>query len=98
MESIIVKAQKKLLILISLLILLAGVNACDRRVPQENTGVPVVTKTEPDITTLMGSMEMQHMSEPVTSPDFILPSLDGEQVSLKAFRGKVVLLSFWATW
>ena len=91
-------AQKNLIILLSLLILLAGVYACDRRVPQGNTGVQGVTKTEPDITYLMGSMDMQHITEPVTSPDFTLPSLDGEQISLKEFRGKVVLLSFWATW
>jgi thiol-disulfide isomerase/thioredoxin len=30
--------------------------------------------------------------------DFTLPSLDGTQVTLSAFKGKVVLLNFWATW
>jgi len=32
------------------------------------------------------------------SQDFTLDSLGGGQVSLSSFRGKVVLLSFWATW
>ena len=32
------------------------------------------------------------------APDFTLKDIDGETVSLKDFRGKVVLLDFWATW
>lgn len=30
--------------------------------------------------------------------DFSLTSLDGNTISLKDYRGKVVLLNFWATW
>ena len=30
--------------------------------------------------------------------DFTLPSLDGTKISLSSFKGKVVLLNFWATW
>jgi len=32
------------------------------------------------------------------APDFTLPKLDGTQLSLSSYRGKVVLLDFWATW
>ncbi len=32
------------------------------------------------------------------APDFTLPSLDGQSLSLTGLRGKVVLLNFWATW
>ena len=32
------------------------------------------------------------------APDFNLKDINGESVSLKNFRGKVVLLDFWATW
>jgi len=32
------------------------------------------------------------------SQDFTLESLGGDKVSLSSFKGKVVLLSFWATW
>jgi peroxiredoxin len=32
------------------------------------------------------------------APDFQLTTLDGAQVSLKDFRGKKVVVSFWASW
>jgi len=32
------------------------------------------------------------------APDFTLQSLDGKPVRLSEFRGKAVLLNFWATW
>jgi peroxiredoxin len=32
------------------------------------------------------------------APDFSLPDLRGEYLRLSAYRGKVVLLDFWATW
>jgi peroxiredoxin len=32
------------------------------------------------------------------APEFRLQALDGRQVSLSDFRGKVVLVHFWATW
>jgi thiol-disulfide isomerase/thioredoxin len=33
-----------------------------------------------------------------TAPDFSLESLDGKTLRLSDFRGKAVLLNFWATW
>jgi thiol-disulfide isomerase/thioredoxin len=33
-----------------------------------------------------------------TAPDFTLQSLDGKTVRLSDFRGKAVVLNFWATW
>lgn len=32
------------------------------------------------------------------APDFTLPQPDGHDLRLSSFRGKVVLLDFWATW
>ena len=32
------------------------------------------------------------------APDFTLPLIDGGQLQLSSYRGKVVLLDFWATW
>lgn len=33
-----------------------------------------------------------------TAPDFIRSTLDGKAVRLSTYRGKLVLLNFWATW
>ncbi len=32
------------------------------------------------------------------APDFSLPDLTGQKLNLSSYRGKVVLLDFWATW
>jgi len=32
------------------------------------------------------------------APDFSLPDLTGQKLDLPSYRGKVVLLDFWATW
>jgi cytochrome c biogenesis protein CcmG, thiol:disulfide interchange protein DsbE len=32
------------------------------------------------------------------APEFSLPDLDGKTLDLSSYRGKVVLLNFWATW
>ncbi len=45
-----------------------------------------------------GGREARIIQEGDRAPEFSLPSLDGKQVSLSDFRGKVVLVHFWATW
>lgn len=32
------------------------------------------------------------------APDFALPALDGQEVRLSDYRGKIVILDFWTTW
>ena len=38
------------------------------------------------------------VSKPVLAPDFTLEDMDEEQHKFADYRGKVVLLNFWATW
>lgn len=44
------------------------------------------------------SHELTRLTTPVTAPDFTLPDMDDVQHTLAAYRGRVVMLNFWATW
>jgi cytochrome c biogenesis protein CcmG, thiol:disulfide interchange protein DsbE len=40
----------------------------------------------------------RRIREQSPAPNFSLPDLNGQQLDLSSYRGKVVLLDFWATW
>jgi hypothetical protein len=40
----------------------------------------------------------QSYAKPQPLPDFSLENLQGNAVQIQAFKGKVLLLNFWATW
>jgi peroxiredoxin len=44
------------------------------------------------------SFGVQRLEEKREAPPFSLKTLNGSQVSLKDFKGKPILLKFWATW
>ncbi|WP_162073905.1 peroxiredoxin family protein [Chryseobacterium fistulae] len=31
-------------------------------------------------------------------PDFILPDIEGKKASISSFKGKYILIDFWASW
>jgi cytochrome oxidase Cu insertion factor (SCO1/SenC/PrrC family) len=57
-----------------------------------------VTAGNAEISNMLEAMSFQRTTKAVKAPDFELTSLSGEDVSIRQYRGKVVLLSFWATW
>jgi cytochrome oxidase Cu insertion factor (SCO1/SenC/PrrC family) len=46
---------------------------------------------------LFRAMAVQRLANPGPAPDLALPNPEGKTVHLKDFRGKVVLLGFFAT-
>ncbi|NWF56018.1 MAG: redoxin domain-containing protein [Syntrophaceae bacterium] len=40
----------------------------------------------------------QSYAKPLPLPDFSLEDLEGKAVQIRDFKGKVILLNFWATW
>ena len=41
---------------------------------------------------------IKFVRDPDSAPDFKLKDFDGKDLTLEAYRGKVILLNFWATW
>lgn len=59
-----------------------------RAAPDDHDAATALAKLIPNASPHVGEM----------AQDFKLPDSDGKQVSLSDYRGKVVLLNFWATW
>ena len=53
---------------------------------------------EPGASDYFKKLGIERSEKNVPAPDFFLEDLYGRRVGLKDFRGKVVLLNFWATW
>jgi cytochrome oxidase Cu insertion factor (SCO1/SenC/PrrC family) len=47
---------------------------------------------------MMPSARVHPFSEKFNAPGFRIEDVDGNQVKLEDYRGKIVLLFFWTTW
>jgi thiol-disulfide isomerase/thioredoxin len=47
---------------------------------------------------LFSKIGIQLMKEKRKAPDCFLEALNGERIQLKALKGKIIFLNFWATW
>jgi peroxiredoxin len=45
-----------------------------------------------------GTLVLRAQSENVPAPDFVLKDLQGKDLKLADYKGKVLVLNFWATW
>lgn len=43
-------------------------------------------------------LSLERFPKSVKAPDFVLTDINGKEVSLSHYRGKPLLLYFWATW
>jgi peroxiredoxin len=58
---------------------------------------PGITKLATDFSVAMSKPKQGDLIGQ-DAPDFELPDVDGKNVALKSFRGKYVLVDFWASW
>ena len=89
--------------IIVLLLLMPLMYSCqkeqkDRVVSTSEKVLSGESHTDKRVADLLASVDMRHFTDPVKAPEFELNSVQGDRVTLSQYRGKVVLLSFWATW
>ena len=78
------KKMNRFGLLLVFLIVVVLLSGCDNSSQQQNS---------PSGTTVARKGDVDNMA-----PDFTLTNIRGEEVSLSQYRGKVVILNFWATW
>jgi thiol-disulfide isomerase/thioredoxin len=74
-----------------LLVLLASLTACQKAPPSTVTAGP-------DAVTSGEGLTIKLSDKPVPMPALAVRDLDGNAIAADAWRGKVVLVNFWATW
>ncbi len=75
-----------------------GLMACGEKENSKETHEHTSQETVREETVSEGFTEESKKSEMVEAPDFTVLDWEGKEVSLKDFRGKPVILNFWATW
>jgi len=72
------------------------VNALAKRFPNHHSLNDLVNKYNESLA--QKKPANSNPSESIMAPDFTLPDVNGKPVSLSSFRGKYVLVDFWASW
>ena len=62
------------------------------------TSLKVSAQTSPAARQAFRTAGITLLDQPGNAPDFNLPLLSGENRSLSSYRGRVIMLNFWATW
>ncbi len=90
-------ALSLLMILLVLTVVGCGSTSTPEPTPLPPTATPVVT-VETATPASNASSASNGNANAIPAPDFTLQTLDGESVSLSDYRGKLVMINFWASW
>ena len=95
------KITALILTIVALSVAFAGCGASEEA---EETSVETAETTQPGETAPVAANLPEQTATGVgiapgqTPPEFVLPDLDGNDVTLADYKGKVVILDLWATW
>ncbi len=87
------------LVIIALAIAVIILNLSDKTKTEENQVYEnVVVEDDIPVSSNMPESTITGVQKGNIAPDFELTTLDGERIKLSDFKGKKVILNFWATW
>jgi peroxiredoxin len=72
------------------------VNDAEKRFPAHQGLKAVKIRVDEQLAQMNQSMEPKWVGKP--APDFSLPDANGNEIKLSSFKGKYVLVDFWASW
>jgi peroxiredoxin len=76
----------------------ALVASINKRFPNAKMGKDFIAKINAIYGNAQPVQEVQAITIGSKAPEIVLTSVDGKEVSLSSFKGKYVLLDFWASW
>ena len=80
--------------LLALILLITGASVLYNRMSEDSAPSPPVAAMPPEET----SETEQDVVAPIAAPDFTAIDSDGNSVALSDFKGKPVIINFWASW
>jgi peroxiredoxin len=88
----------KNLLSIAIIVLAGAIIIVNLLKPSITEGNKEITKEEFSINEDVPGVDLSQVKEGSPAPDFELTTLAGETVKLSDYKGKKVILNFWATW
>jgi peroxiredoxin len=102
-QTVQTRSQMPLIIVILGLIAVVAVTLWEHLSPSSGPAETTHVKepsavTSAELGALFAALGIRRPAAPSEAPEFTLMGLEGRSAQLREFRGKLVLLNFWATW